>query len=137
MRQSETIARIHALLRRGTDPMPLAVVTLGGIQIDLSTQRATSGGLVVELTNRELELAVFMLRNHGRLLTRQELLEKVWRTSANVITRTVDTHISRLRAKLGLTPENGFDLSTVYHKGYRLEYHPATAGTQTKTTSTR
>ena len=60
LRQSETIARIHALLRRGTDPMPLAVVTLGGIQIDLSTQRATSGGLVVELTNRELELAVLV-----------------------------------------------------------------------------
>ena len=131
LRQSETIARIHALLRRGSDPKPLAVVALGGIQIDLSTHRASSSGVAVDLTGRELELAVYMLRNHGRLLTRQELLEKVWRTSANVITRTVDTHISRLRAKLGLTPENGFDLSTVYHKGYRLEYHPATAGTQT------
>ena len=131
LRQSETIARIHALLRRGTDAKPLAVVALGGIRIDVSTHRATSNGVAVDLTGRELELAVYMLRNHGRLLTRQELLEKVWRTSANVITRTVDTHISRLRAKLGLTPENGFDLSTVYHKGYRLEHHPAAAGTQT------
>lgn len=71
-----------------------------------------------------------MLRNHGRLLTRQELLENVWRTSASIITRTVDTHISRLRAKLGLTPENGFDLSTVYHKGYRLEYRAPGAAPQ-------
>ena len=124
LRQSETIARIHALLRRGADPKPLAVVALGGIQIDIDTHRATCNGVAVDLTDREMELAVYMLRNHGRLLTRQELLENVWRTSPNVITRTVDTHVSRLRAKLGLTPDHGFDLSTVYHKGYRMEYHP-------------
>ena len=124
LRQSETIARVHALLRRGADPKLLGVVTLGGVQIDIDQHRATCHRAAVDLTDRELELAVYMLRNHGRLLTRQELLENVWHTSANVITRTVDTHISRLRAKLGLTPENGFDLSTVYHKGYRLEYHP-------------
>jgi two-component system response regulator RegX3 len=125
LRQSETIARIHALLRRGTTMKPSAMVTLGGIHIDIDQHRATRDGAPVELTDRELELAVYMLRNHGRLLTRQELLENVWHTSAKVITRTVDTHISRLRAKLGLTPENGFDLSTVYHKGYRLEFHAA------------
>ena len=127
LRQSETIARIHALLRRGADPKPLAVLALGCIQIDTDSHRATRHGVVVDLTDRELELAVYMLRNHGRLLTRQELLENVWRTSANVITRTIDTHVSRLRAKLELTPANGFDLSTVYHKGYRLEYHPVLA----------
>ena len=63
-----------------------------------------------------------MLRHPGRLLTRQELRENVWRTSPNIVTRTVDTHVSRLRSKLSLTPETGFELSTVYHKGYRLEY---------------
>jgi two-component system response regulator RegX3 len=127
LRQSETIARIHALLRRGAASKPSAVVALGGVHIDIDQHRATRQGAPVELTDRELELAVYMLRNHGRLLTRQELLENVWHTSAKVITRTVDTHISRLRTKLGLTPDHGFDLSTVYHKGYRLEFRGTAA----------
>lgn len=127
LRKAETIARVQALLRRGVETQSPSLVELGGIQIDIGAHRATSQGLAVELTDREMDLALYMLRNHGRLLTRQELLENVWRTSAKVITRTVDTHISRLRTKLGLTAENGFDLSTVYHKGYRLEYHPVTA----------
>ena len=121
LRRAETMARVHALLRRGT-AKPMSVVSLGCVQIDIDRHRATSNGAQIELTDRELALAVYMLRNHGRLLTRQELLENVWRTSPNIVTRTVDTHISRLRAKLALTPENGFELSTVYHKGYRLEF---------------
>jgi len=121
LRRAETLARVHALLRRGK-AKPVAVVSLGCVQIDIDRHRASANGAQIDLTDRELALAVYMLRNHGRLLTRQELLENVWRTSPNIITRTVDTHVSRLRAKLGLTPENGFDLSTVYHKGYRLEY---------------
>ena len=127
LRQAETLARVNALLRRGS-VKPLALVTLGGIQIDIDKHRASINGAQVDLTDRELVLAVYMLRNHGRLLTRQELLENVWRTSPNIVTRTVDTHVSRLRAKLGLTPENGFNLSTVYHKGYRLEYQQQTNG---------
>lgn len=123
LRRAETLARIHALARRGASTNLPTLVTLGGVQVDIDKHRASTNGVQVELTDRELDLAVYMLRNHGRLLTRQELLENVWRTSPDIITRTVDTHISRLRAKLGLTPENGFDLSTVYHKGYRLEYH--------------
>ena len=134
LRQAETMARIQALLRRRTtiktQPMDTPV-SLGGIHIDTSMHRVNSHGAAVELTDREMELAIYMIRNHGRLLTRQELLENVWHTNASIITRTVDTHISRLRAKLGLTPENGFELSTVYHKGYRLEYRPADAAPQT------
>lgn len=122
LRRAETLARVLALLRRGAGGKAPTVVTLGGVHIDIDKHRATTHGVQVELTDRELDLAVYMVRNHGRLLTRQELLENVWRTSPDIITRTVDTHISRLRAKLGLTPENGFDLSTVYHKGYRLEF---------------
>jgi DNA-binding response OmpR family regulator len=127
LRRAETLARIQAVMRRGASGSLPTMVVLGGVQVDIDKHRATSNGTQVDLTDRELDLAVYMLRNHGRLLTRQELLENVWRTSPDIITRTVDTHISRLRAKLGLTPENGFDLSTVYHKGYRLEYHGSPA----------
>lgn len=122
LRRGEMLARINALFRRGANVKAVTLVTLGNVIIDTDKHRATIGGAQVDLTDRELELAVYMLRNHGRLLTRQELLENVWRTSPDIVTRTVDTHVSRLRAKLGLTAENGFDLSTVYHKGYRLEY---------------
>jgi DNA-binding response OmpR family regulator len=122
LRRAETLARAKALLRRG-DARKAAVVRLGGVQIDLGRHHATINGTPVELTERELNLAVYMLRNHGRLLTRRELQENVWHTNAELVTRTVDTHVSRVRNKLRLTPENGFDLSAIFHKGYRLEFH--------------
>lgn len=127
LRRNETIARIHALMRRNDTAKPLSVIALGGITIDRDKHQVTVNGTAVELTDREQELALYMLQNHGRLLTRQELLKHVWKTNPEVVTRTVDTHISRLRIKLGLTPENGFELTTVYHKGYRLEHHPRAA----------
>ncbi len=128
LRQSETVARVHALLRRGVNARPESTVTLGGVHIDVDQNRVTSHGAAVALTDRELQLAVYLLRHHGRLLTRHELLQNVWHTSTRIVTRTIDTHVSRLRAKLGLTPEHGFELSTVYHKGYRLAYHPLCPG---------
>lgn len=124
LRRNEMLARIHALLRRGESSKSAAVLTLGNIVIDGVRHTAMVNGAAVDLTDREFELALYMLRNHGRLLTRQELLENVWRTNPEVVTRTVDTHVSRLRIKLCLTAENGFELTTVYHKGYRLEYQP-------------
>jgi DNA-binding response OmpR family regulator len=127
LRRNETLARINALMRRGDNAKPSSVVTLGNVVIDNDRHTTTVNGVAVDLTDRERDLALYMLRNHGRLLTRVELLENVWKTSPEVVTRTVDTHVSRLRAKLGLTAENGFELTTVYHKGYRLEYHAANA----------
>jgi len=120
LRRVETLARINALARRGSASSATAV-TLGGVHID--KHHATINGEPVDLSDRELTLAIYMLRNHGRLLTRQELQENVWRTSAGFIARAVDTHVSRLRTKLRLTAENGFNLSAIFHRGYRLEYH--------------
>lgn len=122
LRRAELLARVQALARRGKVAPRDDLTTLGGVTLDANTHRATVNGATVELTDREWLLATYLLRNHGRLLTRHELLENVWRTNPDIVTRTVDTHISRLRGKLELTPEHGFDLSTVYHKGYRLEY---------------
>ena len=73
------------------------------------------------MTQKDYELAVFLLRNIGRLLSRGYILEAVWGQSADLNTRTVDTHVSRIRGKLQLTPEHGWRLSAVYQHGYRLE----------------
>ena len=132
LRPAEVIARIHALLRRGDKVKPQSLIALGDIVVDIDRHVTTVRGIAVDLTDREQELALYMLRNHGRLLTRQELLKNVWRTNPEVVTRTVDTHVSRLRVKLNLTLENGFELTTVYHKGYRLEYKPPIATNATQ-----
>jgi two-component system, OmpR family, response regulator RegX3 len=81
----------------------------------------TRKGEPVDLTQKDFDLAVFLFRNVGQLVSRGHILESVWGRSADLNTRTVDTHVSRLRSKLGLTPEHGWRLSAIYQHGYRLE----------------
>lgn len=119
IRYMEFMARVHALLRR-RQPRP-ALLQFGSIEIDLEGRRIKLAGLDVDLTQREYELALILLRNIGRVLSRDELLTSVWVRDAGVDTRTVDTHASRLRKKLGLAGESGLMLSSVYGQGYRLD----------------
>lgn len=79
------------------------------------------GGKDIGLTQREFDLASFLFRRHGRIVSHDALLENVWNLSAAVSTRTVDTHVSPLRKKLGLNGENGWRLAAIYQHGYRLE----------------
>lgn len=81
----------------------------------------TVAGEQIELTDKEFDLSMFLFRNLGRLISRGHMLEAVWGRNPNLATRTVDTHISRVRSKLGLRPENGFRLTPTYNYGYRLE----------------
>jgi DNA-binding response OmpR family regulator len=81
----------------------------------------TRHGAEVDLTQKDFDLAVFLFRNVGNLVSRGHILESVWGRTSDLNTRTVDTHVSRLRSKLGLVPENGWKLSAVYQHGYRLE----------------
>ena len=90
-------------------------------QFDLARKVLSIDGAVVEMTDKEFELAAFLFRNLGRLLSRGHLLEAVWGRNPDLATRTVDTHISRVRSKLNLRPENGFRLTPTYNFGYRLE----------------
>jgi DNA-binding response OmpR family regulator len=119
IRYMEFMARIHALLRR-RQPRA-ASVQFGSIEIDVEGRRIKLAGVDVDLTQREFELAVILLQNVGRVLSRDELLSSVWARDAGVDTRTVDTHASRLRKKLGLAGESGLMLSSVYGQGYRLD----------------
>ncbi|MDE2441662.1 MAG: response regulator transcription factor [Betaproteobacteria bacterium] len=119
IRYMEFMARIHALLRRRKPRV--SILNFGGIEIDLEGRRIRLAGADVDLTQREFELAVILLQNIGRVLSRDELLTSVWSRDAGVDTRTVDTHASRLRKKLGLAGESGLMLSSVYGQGYRLD----------------
>jgi len=119
----ELLARIDALARRTRPSVNLAedVIEFERLRVDCRNRQVWLGGEEVAMTQKDYELAVFLLRNVGRLLSRGYILEAVWGQSADINTRTVDTHVSRIRGKLQLTPENGWRLSAVYQHGYRLE----------------
>lgn len=74
----------------------------------------------VSLTNKEYELALYFFKNEGLLISRDQLLESIWIKSSEISTRTVDTHISRLRKKLLLNGTHGWKLISIYHQGYKL-----------------
>ena len=79
-------------------------------------------GEPVRLKQREYELALFLFHNIGRLLSREHLMQAVWGQELEAGSRSLDTHVSRLRARLDLRPENGMVLAAVYGLGYRLEF---------------
>ena len=123
LRRMEFLARLEALLRRFHGPArePDQPIEADAFRIDPQGRTVHRGGVMIDLTQKEFEMAVLLFRNIGRLLSRSYLLDTVWGISAEVSTRTVDTHASQLRSKLGLYPEQGWRLSAVYQHGYRLE----------------
>jgi len=123
VRQAELVARISAVLRRAAGGKP-EEEDLDVAPYSLSFANKTVGlnGEKIRLTNREFELALFFFRNAGKMISRNHLLESIWGiANKSVSTRTVDTHVSRLRKKLQLREENGWKLSAIYQHGYRLE----------------
>ena len=120
IRYMEFMARVESLLRRRKVASP-SVLRFGAIEVNLEARRVTLAGNEVELTQREFDLAIALLRNVGRVLPREELLANVWVREPDIDSRTVDTHASRLRKKLGLGGESGLMLTSVYGQGYRLD----------------
>ncbi|NNF16163.1 MAG: response regulator transcription factor [Gammaproteobacteria bacterium] len=123
LRQREFLARVNALVRRsaagvGSDDLPDS----SPYEIKTQQKRLVLRGEEIDLTHREFDLAIFMFRNAGRVVSRSHILESIWGMhGADLNTRTVDTHISRLRKKLKIGPANGWQLSAIYQHGYRLE----------------
>ncbi len=120
--RSVVAARINAMLRRnaGTGAFD-AQATYGKYMLNRIEQTVTINGKTIALTAKEFELADLFFRNADRTLSRNYIMEAIWRTTAALATRTLDMHISRVRAKLDLQPENGFRIFTVFGYGYRLE----------------
>lgn len=122
LRQKELLARITAVTRRsqGSNAQK-EIIENPPYRINLSSHTLYKDDKPVKLTQKEFELVSFMFKNIGRLLSRGHILSSVWGHGSEFTTRTVDTHISRIRKKLELVPEHGWKLSAIYHQGYRLE----------------
>ena len=112
------LARMRALLRRATDHSE--VRQIGRYRVDRVRRQVMVDSLPAALTEKEFALADLLLSNPDKLLSRELLLDAVWGGEAHSGTRTVDTHASRVRQKLGLTRRSEFWLRPVYGKGYKL-----------------
>ena len=123
VRVAELKARIHALLRRAYPECTDDVQTFGPYTFTRSSLSVTFGGKVVVLTYREFALALLLFQNAGRLMSRDHLREAVWGQNSEVLSRTLDTHVSRLRQVLQLRPGNRYSIAAVYGLGYRLDSH--------------
>lgn len=122
VRKGELLARMEARARRAQS----AQAQTGRIEVppfvlDRDARKLTRSGQAIALTDKEYALAEFFFLNLGELLSRKHLLEAVWGLRADVKTRTLDTHISRLRTKLGLGDGARLRLASVQQFGYRLE----------------
>jgi two-component system response regulator RegX3 len=122
IRRMELLARIESVTRRAArrHEKPQAF-EVDPFHVDYATRTFTRDGALLELSDKDFELAVLFLRNLGRLLSRSYIHEVVWGGNGSVTSRTIDTHISRIRSKLGLVYEHGWELKAVYAHGYRLE----------------
>jgi DNA-binding response OmpR family regulator len=127
VRTAELKARVLALLRR-VYPEEGADVRHGGFLLVPASRSAFHDGQPIELKQREFELAHCLFSHLGQLLSRDYLMRTVWGRDTDLPSRTLDTHISAIRTKMGLRPQRGLRLSAVYGHGYRLEALAVEAG---------
>ena len=121
----ELIARIRAVLRRNADPGertdPTSLFSAGPVTLDIERHIVTINGQVVAFPLKEFELLEYLLRNIGRVLTRTQIIDRVWGSDYVGDTKTLDVHIKRLRAKIEADPANPVFIQTVRGLGYKME----------------
>lgn len=120
----EVMTRIKAVLRRVTDDVvdeKNRRIEIAGLIIDMNSYEASVNGNPVVLTKKEIEILWLFASNPGRVFTRDHLLENIWGYEYFGDTRTVDTHIKRIRTKLNLDSTVDFDIKTVWGVGYKFE----------------
>lgn len=121
VQKPEFLARLNALERRYQIQKPQERTDFGRFSLNPQRRAALLDGADAKMTEREFDVALYLVKHQGELVSRANLLAAVWGTNPEINTRTVDTHVSRVRVKLGLYPENGWRLSSIYGHGYRLE----------------
>ena len=112
------VARVEAILRRTGQNNPEDVISAGGIVIDKAAHLATVDGKPMELSLKEFELLTYFLENQGIALSREKILNNVWNYDYFGDARTIDTHVKKLRSKLG---EKGELIKTIWGMGYKFE----------------
>ena len=120
----ELVARIRAVLRRNTGESienVTGVLSVGPVRMDVERHHVTFNGEVISLPLKEFELLEFLMRNAGRVLTRMQLIDRVWGSDYVGDTKTLDVHIKRLRAKIETDPANPTLIQTVRGLGYKME----------------
>jgi two-component system response regulator RegX3 len=122
----ELIARMRAVLRRGADAEPApellpAVVAAGPVRMDVERHVVSIGGAEVPMPLKEFDLLEMLLRNAGRVLTRGQLIDRVWGADYVGDTKTLDVHVKRLRSKIEPDPSKPKHLVTVRGLGYKFE----------------
>lgn len=121
LREGELLARIKSLSRRAGLDEVNEIIEVGPININKRLGSVAVAGESVKLTDKEFQLACFLLENEGKLFSRDYLLKKLWGVSAAIHTRTVDSHVSKVRRLLNIKPEMGYRIKTIYQHGYRFE----------------
>ncbi|MEO7752703.1 MAG: response regulator transcription factor [Terracoccus sp.] len=119
----ELLARVKAVLRRLAEPEDLAPPTLeaGPVRMDVERHTVNVSGRLLSLPLKEFELLEMLLRNAGRVLTRMQLIDRVWGSDYVGDTKTLDVHVKRLRAKIEPDPANPVHIVTVRGLGYKFE----------------
>ncbi len=120
----ELLARVEVLLRRhgvAEESVEGGVQRFGDVEVDASRRMVLRGGEPVDLSPKEFDLLLALLRRRGAVISRVDLLQEVWGYSASVVSRTVDTHIGELRRKLEADPSSPRHILTARKAGYRLE----------------
>lgn len=121
LRHGELAARVQALARRTAPAAGSGDLVVGVFRFALAERRAYVRNRCVPLAPKEFDLAVLLFRHAGQLVLRQILCERVWRRAVPQTSRTIDSHLSRVRTKLGLWPHNGVRLSAICAVGCRLD----------------
>jgi two-component system response regulator RegX3 len=121
----ELVARIRAVLRRngdlGEDVVAPGTLAVGPVRLDTERHVVEINGKITQFPLKEFELLEFLMRNSGRVLTRTQLIDRVWGSDYVGDTKTLDVHIKRLRAKIEVDPANPVFIQTVRGLGYKLE----------------
>ena len=112
------VARVEAILRRTGQSNPEDVLSAGGIVIDKAAHLATVDGKPMDLSFKEFELLTYFLENEGIALSREKILNSVWNYDYFGDARTIDTHVKKLRSKMG---DKGEYIKTVWGMGYKFE----------------
>ena len=121
--KAELVARIRAVLRRQGDvsnPQE-GVITAGPVRIDVERHQVNINNELISLPLKEFELLEFLVRNSGRVLTRAQLIDRVWGSDYFGDTKTLDVHVKRLRAKIESDPANPVYIQTIRGLGYKFE----------------